>query len=261
MKIKESLMPWVTKRSLLISTTLIALLLWRVPGLAAEGDRSVDASMGIAPDGVHDMITATASREGVDPALVKAIVAVESDFKPRAISRKGAKGLMQLMPETASRYGVSNPFDPQANLTGGIRHLRDLLRYFSGNLPWALAAYNAGATAVLMYQGIPPYEETRKYVQKVLARYRPTEVPPSPAPDSSIGRQASEVAQVGEEARAQVIKRDDASPAANEISPESAARLTRMDVRHPLTEISRTALVQMREARITWLRSAPPSQW
>ncbi len=102
----------------------------------------------------------------MDPALVEAIIAIESDFNPRAISPKGALGLMQLMPQTASRYGVSNPFDPQENLTGGTRYLKDLLRRFDGDLPRALAAYNAGETAVLMYRDLPPYRETREYVQK-----------------------------------------------------------------------------------------------
>jgi soluble lytic murein transglycosylase-like protein len=102
---------------------------------------------------------------------VEAIIAVESAFDPGAVSTKGAMGLMQLMPATADRYAVQNPFDPLQNMAGGIRYLRDLLYRFQGNLQWALAAYNAGETAVTAYQGIPPYHETRNYVTKVLRRY------------------------------------------------------------------------------------------
>ncbi len=158
---------------------LAVLLFWRLPTLLAEEYRWVD-SMGIVHySPVRNMIIIAASRLKVDPALVEAIVAVESSFDPRAISPKGAIGLMQLMPQTASRYDVSDPFDPQENLTGGTRYLRDLLSRFGGDLPQALAAYNAGEAAVFKYQGIPPYRETREYIQKVLARYRPGQVSPS----------------------------------------------------------------------------------
>ena len=116
------------------------------------------------------MIFDSASNQGVDPALVEAIVAVESAFNPMAVSVKGAMGLMQLMPQTASRYGVADPFDPKQNVRGGTRHLRDLLLRFE-NLIHALAAYNAGERAVLRYRGLPPYPETRDYVRKVLDRY------------------------------------------------------------------------------------------
>jgi soluble lytic murein transglycosylase-like protein len=102
---------------------------------------------------------------------VEAIISVESDFDPLAVSRKGAMGLMQLMPQTADRYAVQNPFDPLQNIIGGIRYLRDLLHRFQGDLRWALAAYNAGETAVETHQGIPPYRETRDYVARVLTRY------------------------------------------------------------------------------------------
>jgi len=152
---------------------LAVLLFWRLPTLLAEEYRWVD-SMGIVHySPVRSMIITAASRLKVDPALVEAIVAVESSFDPRAISPKGAIGLMQLMPQTASRYDVFDPFDPQENLTGGTRYLRDLLSRFDGDLPQVLAAYNAGEAAVYKYQGVPPYRETREYIQKVLARYRP----------------------------------------------------------------------------------------
>jgi len=107
-------------------------------------------------------------RYAVDTALVKAVIKAESDFDPHAVSRKGAQGLMQLMPEKSQELSVSNPFDPHQNLEGGISHLKALLEQFKGDRRLALAAYNAGANAVLQNNGIPPYEETQNYVRKVL---------------------------------------------------------------------------------------------
>jgi len=117
-------------------------------------------------------IDAIASKHGVDAKLVKAVVRVESDFQPRAVSPKGARGLMQLMPGTAKRYGVVNSFDPVDNLVGGVRYLKDLLDMFDNNLTLALAAYNAGEGAVQKYNVVPPYKETRQYVQKVIHYHR-----------------------------------------------------------------------------------------
>lgn len=107
-------------------------------------------------------------RYDVDTALVKAVIKAESDFDPYAVSRKGAQGLMQLMPEKSQELSVSNPFDPHQNLEGGISHLKALLQKFKGDRRLALAAYNAGENAVLESNGIPPYAETRDYVRKVL---------------------------------------------------------------------------------------------
>src|SRR5919106_164882 len=117
------------------------------------------------------IITETCGRHGVDAELVKAVIQVESNYNHRAVSRKGAMGLMQLMPGTAHRYGVKKAFDPQENVEGGVRYLRDLLELFGSDTKLALAAYNAGEGAVQRNNGIPNYVETQNYVRKVLALY------------------------------------------------------------------------------------------
>ena len=116
-------------------------------------------------------IVEASTHYGVPDRLVTAVIRAESGFNPRAVSRKGARGLMQLMPATASNLGVRNSFDPRENIHGGVRHLRALIDRFPGNLPLAIAAYNAGEKAVLSYGGIPPYPETQEYVAKVMRFY------------------------------------------------------------------------------------------
>jgi hypothetical protein len=108
---------------------------------------------------------------GVDPILVRAVIQVESGFDPKCVSRRGARGLMQLMPETARHYGVRSIFEPEENIRGGVHYLADLLRLFPRDLPRALAAYNAGENAVFRYAGIPPYDETMTYVKRALTLY------------------------------------------------------------------------------------------
>jgi len=117
------------------------------------------------------MARQAAARAAVDPALVDAVIQVESEYNPGAVSPKGAIGLMQLIPATARRFGVADPFDPVENLKGGTTYLRYLLDLFGGDVPLALAAYNAGENAVLRSNGIPPFEETQGYVRKVTALY------------------------------------------------------------------------------------------
>ena len=117
------------------------------------------------------LIAASCQRYGVEFALVKAVIKAESAFDPSALSPAGARGLMQLMPETAALHGVTNIHIPRDNIEGGVRHLRLLLDRFRGNLVLTLAAYNAGVEAVTHYNGVPPYQETREYVQRVL-QYR-----------------------------------------------------------------------------------------
>src|SRR5437867_10177118 len=123
-------------------------------------------------------IREVAVRYDIPPILVAAIVEAESEFNPRAVSRRGARGLMQLMPGTASSLQVSDTFDPYENIEGGVRHLRGLMDRYHGNLPLVLAAYNAGEQAVMAYGGVPPYRETRRYVSRTLRRIgRPDLIP------------------------------------------------------------------------------------
>jgi hypothetical protein len=118
------------------------------------------------------IIVESATRHNVDPVLVYSLMHQESSFKPRAVSYKGARGLMQLMPGTAARFGVKDIFDPRQNIEGGIRYLSFLLDMFNGDVPLALAAYNAGEGAVLKYgRRIPPYSETQEYVRRITRRY------------------------------------------------------------------------------------------
>jgi soluble lytic murein transglycosylase-like protein len=117
-----------------------------------------------------NLIRAAAEKHGVDEKLIEHVIAVESNFNPRATSRKQALGLMQLLPRTAARFSVANAFDPAQNIDAGTRYLKELLDRYSGNLPLALAAYNAGPEMVERYRGVPPFPETQKYVRQITAR-------------------------------------------------------------------------------------------
>lgn len=115
-----------------------------------------------------DLIAKKSAQHGVDGALVKAMVQIESSYNPKAVSHKGATGLMQLMPATAQRFGVTDRKNPQENVDAGVRYLRHLLNLFSDDVRLAVAAYNAGENAVIRYRDIPPYRETLDYVDKVM---------------------------------------------------------------------------------------------
>ena len=112
------------------------------------------------------------AKYGVDPVLVRAVIQVESDFNPACVSHKGARGLMQLMPATAKRFGVTNSFDPRENIHGGTRYLRWLLKKFDGNADLAVAAYNAGEGNVWKYEGVPPFRETVNYINRIAKHIR-----------------------------------------------------------------------------------------
>ena len=134
---------------------------------ARPGDSEPDGDEApVSATAYSDIINMVSARHRVDPRLVSALIQVESAYRPRARSHKGAMGLMQLMPSTAQQYDVKDPYDPQANIEGGVRHLRSLLDRFDVSL--ALAAYNAGEAAVERFGGIPPYRETRDYGRRIL---------------------------------------------------------------------------------------------
>jgi soluble lytic murein transglycosylase-like protein len=130
----------------------------------ARGTRFTQAEIDAAVD-------RAAQRHSVDPNLVRALIKVESNFNPNAVSSKGAMGLMQLMPQTARELNLTNPFDPDQNVDAGVRHLKKLMESFGGDVPLSLAAYNAGAAAVVRNSGIPPFTETRNYVKRITQLY------------------------------------------------------------------------------------------
>jgi soluble lytic murein transglycosylase-like protein len=148
--------------SLLLLTMILGSMASRMTG-APEVPHSTNV-----PAAFNSHIKDAATRHGVSEDLIAAIIEVESEFNPRAVSRRGARGLMQLMPATAAGLGVSDPFDPRENIEGGVRHLRGLMDRFDNNLPLVLAAYNAGRQAVIDHGGIPPYQQTREYVRRIL---------------------------------------------------------------------------------------------
>jgi hypothetical protein len=150
------------------------------------------------PVDIDQMVEETANRFHVDPALIRAVIQVESGYDPKAVSSKGAMGLMQLIPATAQRFGVANPFDPKQNLEGGVNYLKYLMGLFGGDLNLSLAAYNAGEHSVQRSGGIPPIAETQSYVRKVTSIYQPgdgaagTKATPKELPAVPISRYVDE---------------------------------------------------------------------
>lgn len=122
------------------------------------------------PD-VHALVLNAGTKHGIDPDFIASVVHAESGFNVKAVSPKGARGLMQLMPKTAQELGVKDSFDPESNVDAGTKYLRALLDQYNGNVPKALAAYNAGANRVAQYNGVPPYRETRAYVRNIIVDY------------------------------------------------------------------------------------------
>ena len=154
--------------------------------------------------GLHEeSISKYSQKYGVDAAIIKAVIAVESCYNPNAVSPEGAQGLMQLIPETAARFGVADSFDSSQNIHGGTRYLSWLMKRYDGDLNKAIAAYNAGEGAVDKYQGIPPYDETQHYVQRVLSIYNrlsgaPVALPVMRASLRTVGRNAAAPASLRE---------------------------------------------------------------
>ena len=132
---------------------------------------SAPAARPLGGEVLHQLVQETAHKHNVDPNLVSAVISTESNWNTSAISSKGALGLMQLIPETAQHFGVYNPFDPTQNVEAGVTYLSNLLERYNGDLPKALAAYNAGPRAVDRWGGVPDYRETREYVRKVTSSY------------------------------------------------------------------------------------------
>ena len=144
------------------------------PGAPAGSESGISPDLARAmlpPQQIDQLVHTNAAAQGVDPALVKAIIANESGFDANATSNAGAQGLMQLMPGTANGLGVTNAYDPAQNVWGGTKYIKGLLDRFNGDTRLAVAAYNAGPGAVEKYDGVPPYAETQNYVQNVLASY------------------------------------------------------------------------------------------
>lgn len=183
-------MPMILFRQISIAALLLVLLLAGITPAEADIYRYVDAngrvqftdtpthgrwnmyrkegpSTSTGHRSYRDIIRRYANSYSLEEALVKAVIKVESDYQPRVVSKKGALGLMQLIPETAKSLKVRNPFDPSENIRGGSQYLRRMLDLFNNDLELALAAYNSGPSTVQRYGGIPPYDETRNYVKKV----------------------------------------------------------------------------------------------
>lgn len=173
-------MPWTAvmrpyaHRQLLGFGVLVLTVIPGYVGGRMSGAHEIPRSTrGNTPSGmIGSHIKDVASRHGISVDLIAAIIETESHFNPRAVSHRGARGLMQLMPATAAILGVRDPFDPRENIEGGVQHLRSLMVRFDNNLPLVLAAYNAGEQAVIAHGGIPPYRETQEYVRRVLGHLR-----------------------------------------------------------------------------------------
>jgi soluble lytic murein transglycosylase-like protein len=141
------------------------------PAATNPNYRKLAQGHAVSSQEIDQIIEDAAGRHHVDPNLVRALIRVESNFNPAAVSPKGAMGLMQLMPATARRFNVTNPFSAQQNVEAGVHHLKRLLDSFGGNVPLSLAAYNAGEQAVNRNNGVPPYPETQNYVRRIGALY------------------------------------------------------------------------------------------
>lgn len=155
---------WITRSKLFSFTVLMGCLVFLslCPDVLAETQ---------PPTKYDSIIRSIATNYGLEPALIHSIIRTESNYNPDAVSSKGAVGLMQLMPETAERYGVRDLYDPRENIEAGVRHLKYLMDLYDRKTDYVLAAYNAGHNAIKKYGGIPPFPETRRFIEKVKATY------------------------------------------------------------------------------------------
>ncbi|MGH9549566.1 MAG: lytic transglycosylase domain-containing protein [Terriglobales bacterium] len=161
-RFEKDLSPAVVPAALSASTPTAATVL--VPARMAK-------AQSLKPQDLNEVINTISGRHHIDPDFISSVIHAESGFNPRAVSPKGAQGLMQLMPGTASKLGVSNAFDPSANVEGGTRYLTELLQRYNFDVIKALAAYNAGPMRVQQYGGVPPYRETQAYVARIVRDY------------------------------------------------------------------------------------------
>jgi len=152
-----------------VGVVIIAVITAPVATFAREAGTGLVAAA--SRTSLKRLVTSVSLEHGLDPRLMDALVRAESDYDPQAVSHKGAMGLMQLMPATARRLAVDDPFDPEKNIRGGVREFSRLVDRFDGSVPLALAAYNAGEGAVDRFGGVPPYRETRQYVDRIMRMY------------------------------------------------------------------------------------------
>lgn len=167
---KMSLQTRVHFRGILAGVFLISVLSYQVEASPTQTLKQM----------YDPFIKVHAQKHNIPADLVHSIIRAESNYNSRAISPKGAVGLMQLMPETAAQYGVQDRFDPEQNIKGGVRYLKDLCKLYDGNTKLVLAAYNAGQEALKKFSGIPPYPETKNYIQRVMKSYSKVTIPGSP---------------------------------------------------------------------------------
>jgi Transglycosylase SLT domain len=146
-----------------------------------SGEQGFDSAAVVDRQSLEEMVSGAGQRHQIDPDFINSVIRAESGFNNRAVSKKGALGLMQLMPETASQLGISNPFDADSNIEGGTKYLRELLEKYNFDVPKALAAYNAGPKRVDQYRGVPPYRETQSYVARIIREFNRQKLAENPS--------------------------------------------------------------------------------
>jgi hypothetical protein len=181
----------------------------------------------LSQQGLNDVVNGAGERHQIDPDFINSVIRAESGFHQNAVSKKGAQGLMQLMPGTASQLGVRNAFDPHANVDGGTKYLRELLEKYNYDVPKALAAYNAGPQRVDRYHGVPPYYETQSYIARIIRDYNRKKLAGNPAlAQKASGRKTKTATSRGAQSSAATRAQTGKTEAANSVAkgPESASR-------------------------------------